>query len=336
MPEIIKKLEIAPKPLKGKELNNVLKSLSEERGLDPVEVDRFLKLDPESARPLKKIDIIYPSAAVVTYVATRAIFESLPQVPKGTELPLLLHNKLQAIYALGNNAANSPALADHLPYLSITLGVIWAGKNTLPKWLSGNSLVEKVQNAQDGVKEKISKGEMEYKMADGHTAAFVGRGDILADTLQTEKGRSMVMKYADVPISEEVWQLIKENGSQEEVFKALDRGSFKNAGEVLILPVKAEDMVLPSEDGHDMSLDQISAKIKICADYCTSRKIAQKRIIVVGDIDHKEVYSTRTSDRKATTEIKTLRQVLDETQTGLQNEGVKIDIVSEDPTKDTI
>lgn len=335
MSEHINQTELA-KPLKGQELRNVLDSVSKERGLDPKEVDRFLKLDPESARPLGKADIIYPSAAVAVYAVTRAIFATYPDISSGPELPLLAHNFLQAIYGLANNSAASVALRDHLPYLSLVLGATWGVKNTLPKWLSGDSFVGKVKGAQELVTEKISTGEMKYKMGEHHTAAFVGKGDPLADALQKEKGNSMVMKYTDVPIGEQVWQLVKSNGSQEEIFKALDRADFAKAGEVLILPVKAEDMVLPGPEGHDMSLDEIAAKIKISAEYCKARNIPQKRIVVVGDLDHEEVYSRRTGSRKAETRVKTLKQLLDETQTDLKSQGMDVEIVKEDPTKDTI
>lgn len=323
------------KSLKGQELRRVLDSVSRERGLEPNQVDRFLRLDPETARPLSKLDIIYPSTAVATYLVTRAAFDTFPASP-GPELPAFLHNFLQAAYAMANNAAASPALRDHLPYLSLVMGATWGVKNTLPKWLSGDSFVGKVTTAQEKVREKTASGEMKFKMGEHHTAAFVGKGDSLADALQKEKGESMVMKYADVPINERVWQLIKSNGSQEDVFGALDRADFAKAGEVLILPVKAEDMVLPGPEGHDMTLDEIAAKIKISAEYCKARNIEQKRIVVVGDLDHQEVYSRRTGEKKAETRTKTLRDLLSEVKDDLKSRGMGIEIVSEDPTKDTM
>ncbi len=334
MPEHINLPEL-PKPLKGKDLNVILNSVSKERGLEPSEVDRFLKLDPETARPLSKMDIIYPSATVVTHLLTKAAFDTHFASP-GPELTPFLHNFLQAVYAMADYAAASPALRDHLPYLSLVLGTTWGFKNTLPKWLRGDSFVGKVSSAQEKVKGKVSSGEMKYKMGDRHTAAFVGKGDLLADALQKEKGESMVMKYADVPITEQVWQLIKSNGSQEEIFKALDRADFAKAGEVLILPVKAEDMILPGPEGHDMTLDEIAAKIKISAEYCKTRNIDQKRIVVVGDLDHQEVYSQRTGERKAETKIKTLRDLLREVKGDLKSQGMDIEIVSADPTEDTM
>ncbi len=333
--ESINKLE-PPKPLNGPELREVLDALSLERGLGPLEVERFLKLDPESVRPLGKIDIIYPIAAVVVYAVTRTIFETYPEVPKGIELPLWAHNFLQALWALGNNAADSPAVIDHLPYISLLLGGIWGIKNTLPKFLRGDSFVDRVTRAQEKVASAVAAGEMKYRMREHHTAAFVGKGDPLADTLQKVKGPAMVMQYADSPINEKVWQLIPTNGNHEQIFQALDRADFTQAGEVLILPVKAEDMILPGPDGHDMSLDEIAAKIRISAKYCRVRKIDQKRIFVVGDLDHEENYAKRTGEDEAETSIKTLKQLLNEVQADLILQGMQVEIIAEDTTKDTV
>lgn len=335
MPEPINQLE-SPKSLTGPELREVLDALSSDRGLSPIDLERFLKLDPESARPLGKIDIIYPIATVVVYAVIRTIFETYPEIPKGIELPLWAHIFLQALWALGANAANSAAVIDHLPYVSLLLGGVWGIKNTLPKFLRGDSFVDRVTRAQEKVTRDVAAGEMRYRMQDRHTAAFVGSGDPLADTLQAEKGLALVMKYADWPILDKVWQLIPSSGNHNQIFQALDRADFVQAGEVLILPVKADDMVLPGLDGHDMSLDEIAAKIKISAKYCRARKIDQKRIVVVGDLEHEENYSTRTSENEAAISIKTLKQLLSEVQADLLAQGMPVDILTEDTTKDAI
>jgi hypothetical protein len=324
------------KPLAGPELREVLDALSLGEGLSPLEVERLLKLDPESARPLGKIDIIYPIAAVVVYAIIRTIFETYPEIPKGIELPLWAHNFLQALWALNANAADSAAVIDHLPYIALLLGGIWGLKNTLPKFLRGDSFVDRVTRAQAKVADDVAAGEMRYRMQDHHTAAFVGSGDPLADTLQKEKGLDMVMKYADLPLTDKVWQLIPSSGNHDQIFQALDRADFSQAGEVLILPVKADDMILPGPDGHDMSLDEIAAKIKISAKYCRARNIDQKRILVVGDLEHEENYSTRTSENEAAISIKTLKQLLSEVQADLLAQGMPVEIIAEDTTKDAI
>lgn len=331
MSENIKGVGSENPPLKGRELNNVLRSLSQERGIEPELVDKFLKVDAESIKGLPAADKWIPGAAVALHLVTRALVDTYPQMPKGPDLPLLAHNFLQAVYALPNMAASSPALRDHVPYLLFTFGASWAGIKSLPTWLGIEGKSRKVEKLQEKVKGKVEAGEMEYQMKPGHTAAFVGAGDPLADALQNEKGDSMVMQYADVPISQKVWELVKSTGTQEEIFRSLDRGGFESAGEALILPVRAEDMILPGENGHDMSLDEIAAKVRIVKEYCDSRKIPNKRIIMVGDFDHEEVYSRRTGENSTELTKKSLGTLVDELETELK---VKIERI--DPTKDVM
>lgn len=324
------------KPLNRSELQEVLDALSFEQGLDPLTLERFLKLDPETVRPLGKIDIIYPIATIVIYASIKALIETFSVIPKGLELPPAVHHFLQALWGLGSSTAASAAILDHLPSITLLLGGIWGIKNTLPKFLRGDSFVDKVTRDQAKVAGDVAAGKMRYKMQDHHTAAFVGRGDPLADTLQTEKGLDMVMKYADQPLTEKIWQLIPPNGNHDEIFQALDRADFPRAGEVLILPVKAEDMVLSDSAGHDMSLDEIAAKIKISAKYCQSRNIDQKRIVVVGDLAHAESYSKRISEHEAEISTKTLEQLLTEVRADLTAQDIQVEIIAADTTKDTI
>ena len=143
MPERNNKLQPA-KSLSKPELQETLAALSSERGLDPFTLERFLKLDPESVRPLGKIDIIYPIATIVIYAGIKAIFETYPTIPKGLEWPRVVHNFLQALWGLGSSTAASAAILDHLPSITLLLGGIWGIKNTLPKFLRGDSFVDKV------------------------------------------------------------------------------------------------------------------------------------------------------------------------------------------------
>lgn len=301
------------KLLKGSELDSTVKSLAEDRGLNPKTVQRFLRVDSESVSRLGKVDKWIPPALFAGYLLTYAATKTWgAQLPGLVELPTFSHELLQAVHNLGNNAAETPWLRDHLPYISLEFSVAWAGLKTLPNFLHLKGKGEKIEQLQTEVKRKIEKGEMRYEMAKGHTAAFVGNGDWLADQLQAIKPADQFMQYAHLKINKDVWQLIEKDRQQEEIFSALDRGDFAKAGEVLILPVKKEDMFLPADTGHDMTLDEIEGLISMTDAYCVARKIPLKRVIIVGRATLKEDYIERDQSGIIKSQSKTLNDLQSE------------------------
>ncbi|KKQ52730.1 MAG: hypothetical protein UT19_C0003G0067 [Candidatus Woesebacteria bacterium GW2011_GWB1_39_10b] len=309
MNEITEIPKIEPVPLRGKELERTLSQLSADRGLEPHIVERFLITDLEKTQGLSSADKWIPASMMAAHLVSLATVnyagDTLPAL--GT-LPPAIHELLQAVHNLTVNAANSPALRDHLPYLFLEGSVFYGAVKTVPNWLKLRDKKATAREQQTIVRQKTESGEMKFKMAQGHTAAFVGKGDWLADRLQEAKPDDQVMQYAQLKIDSGVWQIIQKLDRQEEVFETLDRGDFQSAGEVLILPVKDEDMFLPGDEGHDMSLDEIESLVSVLDAYCKSRNIESKRILIVGRKALKESYVTRTGDGEIETNSETLEE----------------------------
>lgn len=296
-------------PLQGKGLDEVVSTLALKRGLSPTIVERFLVTDLEQTGALSRADKWIPAGLMAAHLVSLATVnltgDTLPSL--GT-LPPAVHELLQAVHNLTVNAANSPAVRDHLPFLFLEAAGGYGALRTVPKWLSLRGKGERAREQQTLVREKVESGEMKFKMAEGHTAAFVGGGDWLADRLQEVKPRDQVMQYANLKLDSSVWQMLQKQGRQEELFDALDRGDFQSAGEVLILPVKEEDMFLPGEEGHDMSLDEIESLVGVLDSYCRSRNIDQKRVLIVGRKTMRETYVSRTDEDIFTTSSTTLEE----------------------------
>ena len=281
-------------PLKGVELESALAQLSERRGLAPDVVGRFLATDLEQAETLSTADKWIPAGLLAAYVVSRAVNNVMGDaVPTMGTLSPVIHELLQSVHNLSVNAAKSPAIRDHVPYVLLELSAGFGALKTLPQWFTLRGKREKAREQQKIVRQKSERGEMKFEMAKGHTAAFVGRGDWLADRLQETKASDQVMQYASMKIGSRVWQMIQQQGRQEDIFEVLDRGDFRSAGEALILPIKEEDMFLPGEDGHDMSLDEIQNLIEILDSYCKSRGIDQKKVLIVGRKTLRETYVQR-------------------------------------------
>lgn len=270
------------KPLRGKDLNTALQALAVNRGLEPGIVNNFLNVDPTSVSHVGKLTKGVPIGLFLSYILLYANQgANALQLPNIADLPPFLHEALQAIHNIGNNAALSPALRDHLPYLAlegtaVSVGNLFARFNFLDK------KARSIEKLQPEVRAQIENGEFHFIMNPRHTAAFVGNGDETANALQRMKDPGDVMLYAQTRIDTLIYQLLKSGASSIEVEKVLDRGEFSKAEKILILPVKEEDMFLPGNDGHDMTLDDIETLIDSVDRYCSTKNIPKKKVIIVG------------------------------------------------------
>lgn len=324
------KQEIAlPEPLRGQPLDRALESLRSEKGLDPVTTNRLLNIETAETPGLSKLDKVVPAALMAGYVGTFAATRLVGAEFLPTDVPPLLHQVLQGVHNLTVNAARNPTLGEHLPFLLLEAAGVWGAAKTLPDWLRARGKKQQIREAQQTVREQISAGEFKYDMVPGYTAAFIGLGDPLADRLQQVKDPDQVMLYSNARIDNQVWQLLNKNGQQEQIYQVLDRGDFQKAGEVLLLPVKYEDMFLPDKTGHDMTIDEIAAMVNVVDEYSKSRGTPLKKVVIVGSKDMQETY-VRRIDRDETEESqKTLSELVDELNQ--QREGARVEII--DPTE---
>ncbi|MEK6952076.1 MAG: hypothetical protein AABX29_03605 [Nanoarchaeota archaeon] len=282
------------KVLKGKELDRVLNDAKKRSPLDPKTVDDLLQIDTERLG-LSKADKWVPGALMAAHIATLAAVNFFGgDVPPIANMPEALHEVLQAIHNLSVNSAETPALRDHIPYLLLEGAGIWGAAKTLPSFLNIRTKRTKIKEAQASVRERIDQGEQAFKMKEGHTAAFVGSGDRTGELLSAEKPEDEVILYASAKLDSRVWERISSEGLQSELFNSLDRGDFEKAGEVVLFPIKDEDMFLPDNEGHDMTIDEMRALIRMVDDYCEARGIEKKRVIIVGRRTMSETYTDRT------------------------------------------
>ncbi len=326
----VSKQEVATaEPLKGAELDKALQSLKSQNGLDPTTTNRLLAIETAETPGVSKLNRAIPAVLVAGYIATFAATRLAGGDLPAIDMPQALHEVLQAVHNLSTNSAREPTLSEHLPFLLLEGAAVWGAVKTLPNWFRARGKKQQVKEAQRTITETISKGEFQYNMAPGHTAAFIGLGDPLADRLQQIKNADEVMLYSQARIDNQVWQLLTKNGQQEQIFRGLDQGDFKNAGEVLLLPVKSEDMFLPDKTGHDMTIDEIAAMINVVDEYCQSRGLPKKKVIIVGSKGMEESYVRRNSEGQSEESKQTLAELVDDLNK--QRESASIEII--DPTE---
>lgn len=315
---------IKQEPLKGNQLDKSLESLRSKNGLDPVTTNRLLSIETAKTPGVSKMDKVIPAALMAGYIGTFAATRLAGAEFLPTEVPPLLHQVLQGVHNLTVNAARNPTIGEHIPFLLLEAAGVWGVVKTLPNWLKARGKRQQIKEAQESIREMISKGKFQYDMAPGHTAAFIGLGDPLADRLQQVKNPDQVMLYSHARIDNQVWQLLKKDDQQEQIYQALDRGNFQKAGEVLLLPVKFEDMFLPDKVGHDMTIDEIAAMVNVVDEYSASRGIPKKKIIIVGSKDMEESYVRRSGKGQIEESQQTLAELVDEMNQQRTTAGVEI------------
>jgi len=285
---------------------NIVADVINQNPITPQQMRVLLDDDP-AGRSLKKIEKYGPPALLGVHFLTLATLnqwgDSLPSF--GT-LPPLVHNSLQAVHNFSVNAADSPALREHIPYISLDLAGTWGLISGLRGLLLGRT-GKKIEASQIEVLQRIAEGIFRYEMVPDHSAVFVGNGDRIGELLQELLPLDQVMLYSHEKITSDVWQHIQQTGRQEEIFESLDRGDFKHAREAVLLPVKDEDMFLPDEIGHDMTLDEIRLMIDIFDAYSQERGIPQKEVVIVGSPAMSQTYieSNRLIDSSGIDAIRT-------------------------------
>lgn len=300
--------EIAPTAepaLKGKELDLALSNISKDKNIDPSTVNRFLQVE---LKGLSLLDKTAPWILLGGYIVTWAISHGMPESATATlgTIPPAIHWALEAVNNLSSNSAGTQFVRDHLPYIFLAASVGWGAIRTGLGHLRIKEKAGKIQEAKEKVLEKTAKGEFPFTMNQNHSAVFSGTGDPYGDLLEAKKPKGDVIQYGIDTLNSQIWELIKKGGSQEELFKVLDRGDFTKAGEIVLLPVIGEDMFLPGDEGHDMSLDEMRALVSGLDAYCKSRGMDKKRVVIVGRSTMKETYVERKADGNQVVKIQTL------------------------------
>lgn len=307
---------------------HVLQQIKKGQGLNPKDLRKFMDLKTVST--ISKLDKFIPVFLFLSYLTFLTIKNYYGEkLGDWGTVPLALHAFLQSIHDVSGKTAEAATWQAHMIPFLFEASIAWGLLKTLPDWITVKSRSARVLETQNLLREQLKDGKVAYKMARNHTAAFVGNGDKLATRLQEVKPMDEVMQYANMPLDKEVWQYIKPDATEKELFQILDRGNLISAGEILIMPVKSSDMFLPGIDGHDMMLDEVEGIINMVDDYCESKKVAKKRIIIIGNKYMPQVYHSRQGARKYEESKVTLEDLVNR----IKSLRAGADLIVDDPTQ---
>lgn len=250
--------------------------------LSPSDMAEFLALDPTNTEALQKI-IKHSGKLTVLLFTIAVILRSMGTAPIDAGIAGEIFQKI-----VFNANASIPLFklpmkdAENLSPETLSVVVSWLSALSLGGFFS-KFFPNGIKMAQDNIRSQIEKGEGVFEPDEGYTAAFVGKSDKTADTLQQQQGLNDMVQISSEPLGLRVWQLIRNYDDETKVFEALDRIQFAKAGETMLFPLIYQDMFLPDPaKGHDMSYDEIKKVIEVCDNYCAKNNIPKKPVFIVG------------------------------------------------------
>lgn len=258
--------------------------------LKPSVIAEFLALDPADVELKQKLIKNSGKFTLLMFVAAIALrYLGTPPINLGEigriDLGGLGNAFHQLIYAMNSSIPLFKHAMKDTGYLSPeTFSVIasWLSVLGLGGYFS-KMIPNNIKLAQENTRKQIEFGKARFDPKEGFTTAFVGQGDVTANTLQQKRSVDDMVQISSAPLGLRVWQLIKDFNNETEVFEALDRIQFAKSGEVMLFPLIYEDMFLPDPvNGHDMTYDEIKKIITICDNYCEIKGIPKKPIYIVG------------------------------------------------------
>jgi len=298
------KTENKLRKLSRKELKSVVLALAQDRGISPATIEPFLKHDPGSwgRHAIRTLALLAPFVAGGIVNLIKKNFGI--QGPEFEQLSFFIDGAAQVI-----GIPPAPEAKYAIDVIPVIFSILALG--SVIEWLVSKSLTAKIKETQEAIRELLEEGELQFEVAEGHTALFSGVGDYLASLLQEKLPTNMCMNYAGQKPEGEVpvWQQLKTEEGDEEFNGILERGQFEKAGRAILFPVKKEEMFLPPEEesAHDMGLADIEAMIVRLDGFCEGKGIPMKGITVVGSQDLSADY---TSSGKGVTKRRTLREMV--------------------------
>jgi len=323
------------RPLKKEELKKLLNDIALDRKIEPQKMEDFLSMPKIAIREsLSTFDVNFlftiTSLGVLSLGFNNFFKEKMPTLGK---VGPFTDAFLLAFEAMSEMRATQATVMSHLPHVFLSAGVAYGLGKTAYVAVENIGRRRRI-HGREKLDELIEEGGVNFSMNPKHTAAFVERGDQLAEEIAKNNNFGDFIQIGSAkPKESNIWGLWKESFNKKEIYNVLDRCDFEKAGEALIMPVEDKNIFLPEKENHDMTVGEIAVLINILDAYCDSKKCPRKKIFIIGARDMEQVYVTKKDlhdlgIRDTATLVGTVEAI------NKKNGGNRIEIV--DPTMDVI
>ena len=287
------------------EVHHIVKAIEQGDGLAPVDVARFLDMDPDchSPKAFERLVGAFPAllAAGSLGIETAREYQG-PQMPDWGHMPgvaTALINSARGLLPVGYSMASSTAVSQALPNLLLESAAVGGavGLARLAKRIRDPGQLGKLARvAQIQLRESVISGNQSYKFdQDGGTLAFVGNGARWPDCddqgAQIDYGQVFQIAYTE---GNGIGTVLTEKAGRQAAKDALDCVDINNVKRIIMLPNKQDYDYLVSPDSidYDMNPPRMYASIKAVDQRRKDAGLLPVSVLVIGNKDQSTFVQT--------------------------------------------
>lgn len=286
-----------------KELLEISKKITYGQRISPDDIVFLLSFERKQQEStgisLLKI-VALPVSLVIGFffAAFPDIFDQLStELPIWTNLSPQMLSGIDYYWDILGEPVGKQNIVFHLPNIVLySFGIL--GIKRIIDSLDRKTWLDKVLEAQGILKKSIAAGKVNYQLKKGHSLLFVGKGDFIGMQHALNHQPSDAVTISEKkPSYTNVWCYYDSNALYEDLKEVLLQSDTKDAGEYIFFPVKDDQIFLPNENAYDLSPHKLDILCQNIRNLEKEMRWSQKRIIIIGDKNHKSFVRSEDSKR---------------------------------------
>ncbi len=262
-------------------------------------------LDFEKVSKQNRTTKLLKQIAVPSSLAFGFLFMAFPKefaqfaagLPSWTNFPPPILTGVDYLWDLIGEPVRKANFIYHIPNIILySFGIF--GIKKLIDAIDRRTWLDTVYAAKKMLQEQITNGTASFKMRDGHSILFIGKGDFIgAQFVLNHYDDETVTLSESKPYYTRFWSLYNTDGMYDNLKQTLIKSSGSTAGEYVFFPVKDDQIFLPGEKAYDVSphkLDILCQNIRVIEN---EEGWDPKRIIIIGDRFHKSFVQSEDQHR---------------------------------------
>lgn len=276
-----------------KRLITIAQNVQQQKPLSPDEVHYLLKFekitkDTKTTRFLKKAAV--PASLTFGFLFTafpKEFASMIDDMPSWTNFPPPILTGVDYLWDLIGEPVRKANILYHIPNIILySFGIF--GLKKLIDAIDRRTWLDNVYAAKKLLQEQITNGIATFKMREGHSLLFVGKGDFIGTQFALNHSEDETVTISETkPHYTQFWSSYTVDGLYDDLKQTLIRADGNSAGEYVFFPVKDDQIFLPNETAYDVSphkLDILCQNIRVL-----EKELGwdHKRVIIIGDKFHK-------------------------------------------------
>ncbi|GEM_PF-3501488 len=286
-----------------KHLLQIASKIEQNSAIAPKEITELLNFakkseDSRFVKILKRSTVPLSLAFGFLYTAFPLEFKSFAaSLPSWTNFSPPLLTGVDYLWDLLGEPVRQANILYHIPNIVLySFGIF--GIKKLFDAIDRRTWLDRVMNAQQKLRTTIASGTTYFSLPKGHSILFVGNGDFIgAQFVLNHKVDEAITVSEKKPSYTDIWNFYSADTTYQDLKDVLKKANAVTTGEYIFFPVKDDQIFLPSPTAYDLSpykLDILCQNIRTIE---KDEKWKTKRIIILGDKDHKSLVQSEDKNR---------------------------------------